>query len=186
MRSCIKKISILFLGLLIGCNDTSQVQNGIMTSNPSITVGDAFNNWDACEKTKWDEFTTDNNMRIVEFSCMDIIKAQVMDELADKYVGMENERREGELKIAYYKYVFQWVINVDGSFEIDNVQQVIVWRDGKKFEDTLDADEQVNLVYQNSVFSVQQFEKDSGGEGFAQIIFHRLWATFKHLHQIAK
>lgn len=61
-----------------------------------------------------------------------------------------------------------------------------MWRDGKRFEDTLDEDEQVNLVCQNSVFSVQQFEKDSGEEGGMQIIFHRLCATFKNLHQLAK
>lgn len=186
MIKLVKGLSILAFGFLVGCGDKGIVESGVMSSHKSITVGDAFNNWDSCEKTKWEEFKTDSNMRVVEFSCMDIIKPAVMEELTEKFITDQTPQNR-KLGIAYFKYVFQWIVNQDESFDIDNVELVILWRDGKKYRSQLDANEQVALVYQNYVFTGNEYldaEKISSGLGKTRFQF--LWATLKDLRQKAE
>jgi hypothetical protein len=45
------------------------VKDSIMRFDKSITVGQAFDNWENCKDKKWTEFETNNKKRIVEFNC---------------------------------------------------------------------------------------------------------------------
>lgn len=71
-------------------NNIDLVKNSIMKFDKSITVGQAFDNWELCKDKKWTEFQTNNKKQIVEFIC----KVNKMD------------------------CTVQWLINLDDTSEV--------------------------------------------------------------------
>lgn len=61
-----------------------------MRFDKSITVGQAFDNWENCKDKKWIEFETNNKKQIVEFTC----------------------------KINKMDCTVQWLINLDDTAEV--------------------------------------------------------------------
>jgi len=55
------------------------------------------------------------------------------------------------LDIKSNKQIFQWTINKDDTFQIDNVQVETVWTDGKEFLDSQKPMEQLESVYDNEI-----------------------------------
>jgi len=66
------------------------VKDSIMRFDKSITVGQAFDNWEKCKDKKWTEFETNNKKQIVEFTC----------------------------KINKMDCTVQWLINLDDTAEV--------------------------------------------------------------------
>ena len=66
------------------------VKDSIMRFDKSITVGQAFDNWENCKDKKWTEFETNNKKQIVEFTC----------------------------KINKMDCTVQWLINLDDTAEV--------------------------------------------------------------------
>jgi len=62
--------AIVLLFGLNGCaNDIDNVKDGVMDFDKTLTVGEAFDNWKACNKSQWNSFETDNGIKVVEFKC---------------------------------------------------------------------------------------------------------------------
>ena len=67
---------IIFTTILIvlftGCfnnGNIDTVKNGTMSIDESLTIGQAFDNWNECENNKWDSIVEKNGRNIVEFNC---------------------------------------------------------------------------------------------------------------------
>ena len=69
MKNFILKIIGLVVVLLTltacGGGNVNMVKTGTFNDYQGTTVGDAFDNWDICSSTSWDEFETDNGRNIV-------------------------------------------------------------------------------------------------------------------------
>lgn len=143
-------ILALMLKGMFGGGDISLVKNGIMKFNKTITIGEAFDNWQNCETKKWDSFETSNHTRVVEFVC----EPKNVSEYFNKAKSLlANENKDfPELDIKSNKEIFQWTINKDGkTFQLDNVQVVTIWKDGKKLVSPENPIEALKSVYNNEI-----------------------------------
>ena len=142
----------LFLSLVItGCSDdVNLVKNGVMNFNKTITVGEAFDNWNDCKSRKWDAFETDNHIRVVEFTCEKKGVNEYMSKVKS-FLSKKEQNKASYLDIKSNKQIFQWTINKDDTFQIDNVQVETVWADGKKFSGSQKPMEQLQSVYNNKI-----------------------------------
>lgn len=144
---------------LTGCvSDTEFVKNGTMDFNGTITVGEALDSWKSCEKREWEEFETDNGVKVVQFSCQHKIEQFIA---RTKSLLSESELEDaGHLNIASNLQTFQFTINQDQTFQIDNVQIKTTWADGTSFEDSQEPVEQLQTAYANQL-SLDPNELDS-------------------------
>lgn len=142
----------LFLSLMIsGCSDnTDLVKNGIMNFNKTITVGDAFDNWKDCKNSEWSSFETDNKTPVVQFTCEKKGSSQYMAKVKS-LLSKKEQKKASYLDIKSNTQIFQWTINKDDTFQIDNVQVETIWSDGKKFSDSQKPMEQLQSVYNNKI-----------------------------------
>jgi hypothetical protein len=64
-------IVILFSGCSeesVSLSNIEKVKNSVINFDKSITIGQAFDNWNNCKNKQWNKFTTDNQRQIVEFT----------------------------------------------------------------------------------------------------------------------
>ena len=155
---------MLVLGLN-GCgNNADLVKNGIMNFNKTITVGEAFDNWKDCKSHKWKSFETDNKTSVVEFRCERKNTKEYMNKV--KNLLSNNKKEETlHLDIESNIQIFQWTINKDNTFQINNVQVETVWSDGKKFSDSQQPIEQLKAVYNNEItWDLNNLNKSTAGQ----------------------
>ncbi len=80
---------------LAGCfnSDVDLVKDSVMEFDKTLTIGEALDNWKACEKTSWEQFETQNGKQIVEYTCSrpvalyDIEKISYIKEEVAKVLG---------------------------------------------------------------------------------------------------
>lgn len=83
-------LSIVLFTSYSYANNIALVKESIMKFDKSITVGQAFDNWERCKDKKWQEFQTNNKKKIVEFNC----------------------------KVNKFDCKIQWLINLDDTTEV--------------------------------------------------------------------
>jgi len=148
MRNLKIFLSILFVSVLfIGCgSDIDMVKDGVMNFNKTITVGEAFDNNVNCKKGEWESFETDNGTRVVQFTC----NVKGVKEFFNKTKSFFKDKDDlSHLDIISNIKVYQFTINKDDTFQIDNVQNITKWADGKKTENPSDAVEALEEIYKN-------------------------------------
>jgi hypothetical protein len=102
-----EKIQDNQLSPMIQTNNINLVKNGILNYDKSLTVGEAFDNWKACNKnTSWTSFQTDNKRKIVQFTC-------------DAYVDHLDKH-----------FIFQFTINKDKTFVLSYIGEEYIDTDG--------------------------------------------------------
>jgi|GEM_PF-1419524 hypothetical protein len=120
--------------LLAGCgSDVSLVKDGVMDFNQTITVGQALDNWRSCDGSNWEEFETENGVRVVSFECNHDI-AMFIDKV--KKAGSHSTNDMSSLDVASITSIFQFTINQDDSFQLDGIYTRSVWADGEQLEDS--------------------------------------------------
>lgn len=148
MRKTLLIVSVVIA--LVGCeSDLDSVKNGVMEFNQTTTLGKVLDNWKSCEQRNWEEFETDNGVKVVQFSCYHKI-TQYMSK-AKSLLSQEEQAEADHLDITSNVQTFQFTMNQDGSFQIDNVQVKITWKDGKSFEDSQKPVEQLETAYENQL-----------------------------------
>lgn len=57
--------------ILVGCgvSNVESIRGGFLSGYDSMTVGDAFDGWSGCSDTSWQEFETERNEQVVQYSC---------------------------------------------------------------------------------------------------------------------
>jgi len=150
------KLKFVIVGLFVllfmtGCsNDTDLVKDGVMNFNKTITVGEAFDNWNDCKNSKWETFETDNHTKVVEFTCEKKNIKEYMNKVKS-FLSKKEQEKASYLDIKSNTQIFQWTINKDDTFQIDNVQIETVWDNGKKFSDSQNPMKQLKSVYNNEI-----------------------------------
>lgn len=160
-------LAVPFLIALTGCeSDVDLVKLGIMEFNKTTTLGKALDNWKSCENREWEEFETDNGMKIVQFTCRHKI-TQYMSQ-AKSLLLQEEQAKANHLDITSNVQTFQFTMNQDETFQIDNAQVKTTWKDGTSFEDSQQPIEQLERAYANNL----NFNPDELNErGAAQISY---------------
>jgi len=150
MKNYIFGISTFMLILgLNGCSDnTDLVKDGVMNFNKTITVGEAFDNWNDCESSEWKSFKTDNNTPVVEFTC-EVKDIKEFLNKAKSFLPKKEQSNASYLDIESVTKIFQWTINKDDTFQINNVQSKMVWVDGTKSLTSLKPMKEFRIVYNN-------------------------------------
>lgn len=143
--------------LLAGCStsDISAVQNGTLAFNKTITVGQALNNWQSCKKGTWSEFTSQNGVKVVQFACDQKVRdyfnmAHKMALKSTKEAGVDFFKDQA-FKIDSLVETFQFTMNKDMTFQIDNVSDTAKWRDGTTLEQSQNAIEQLQMAYRDKM-----------------------------------
>lgn len=116
--------------MLSGCtqDDVSLVKGTIMDIDRSLTVGEAFDNWQDCATREWETFETDNGRRVVQFTC-DIKNAKEFYGLMSGYLGTNPVA----FSVDYQKQIVQWVVNKDDTVSLSYVGTETTWLDGKRY-----------------------------------------------------
>ncbi len=169
----IKKIFTLLFTILsialTGCgSDIDLVKNGTMNFNQTTTLGKVLDNWKSCKSIEWEEFETDNGVKVVQFTC-----EHKIDDFIDKVKDLLSQKAQVEyadaLDIASRIQTFQFTINQNNTFQIDNVQVKTTWNDGTSFGDSQDTIAQLETAYANDLnFDPSQLNKTFVGKGIAE------------------
>lgn len=133
------RLFILMTSLVIlsGCNsNTSIVKNGVMDFNQTTTLGEALDNWQSCGNSYWNEFVTDNGISVVEFICEHDISAFAL--MLQELFYEANEGAVSHFGFNSIVQTFQFTLNQDETFQIDNIQESISWLDGRTLEIPVD------------------------------------------------
>ena len=148
---------IIFTTILIvlftGCfnnGNIDTVKNGTMSIDESLTIGQAFDNWNECENNKWDSIVEKNGRNIVVFSCtFKNIKSEIntlfQNNLIEKY-------NFSLLDLKNAKFEIKWAINTDKkSFKVDDIKVTYLWSDG--LENTYNVNQSfLSTIYKNEPF----------------------------------
>lgn len=141
--------AIGFSVMLAGCGSgLDKVKSGVLEFNKTITVGQALDNWKSCASREWKEFKTDNGVQVVEFTCNQNIAAYA-EQLRAGNPSAPNLKLL-YLDIASNKTIFQFTLNKDDTFQVDNVQIVTNWADGTSFTAPA-GDDMLKNAYDNKV-----------------------------------
>lgn len=108
-----KKLLIVIFALatiigLAGCGNISLVKNGTLEFDKSLTIGQAFENYKYFKNVEWEEITTDNGKKVVQVN-------GVVD------LDAHPSGTEWKKNIQEMKYIFQFSINQDDTFQISYV-----------------------------------------------------------------
>lgn len=129
LKSVTSGILLIIVILFSGCSEESvnlsnieKVKNGVMNFDKSITIGQAFDNWNSCKNKKWNEFTTDNQKQIVEFTC----KVNALD------------------------CTIQWAINLDNTTKIIYAKLLAKQENGQILEKTITTNQLLKAIYSNN------------------------------------
>ena len=114
-------IVILFSGCSeesVSLSNIEKVKNSVINFDKSITIGQAFDN---CKNKQWNEFTTDNQRQIVEFTC----------------------------KINTLDCTIQWAINLDDTTKIIYGKLLKTKKDGQVLERRITTNQLLKAIYAN-------------------------------------
>mgnify|MGYP000550135254 CR=1 FL=1 len=117
-------IVILFSGCSeesVSLSNIEKVKNSVINFDKSITIGQAFDNWNNCKNKQWNEFTTDNQRQIVEFTC----------------------------KINTLDCTIQWAINLDDTTKIIYGKLLKIKKDGQILERRITTNQLLKAIYAN-------------------------------------
>lgn len=132
-----------------GSSDTDLVKSGTMQFNKTTTLGQALDSWKSCNQQSWNEFKTENGVRVVEFTCSHKVNKYMKK--AKSLLSKENQAKADQLDITSLTHKFQFTLNQDDSFQINNVESKTIWADGKSLTDAVKPMEQLESAYKNEL-----------------------------------
>lgn len=136
---------------IAGCGgstgDISAVKNGLLDFNKTLTIGQALDNWKNCQKSEWSEFTSDNGVKVVQFTCSEKMETYM------KTLRSYFEKNDPLISYIpdYDIKTFQFTINKDGTFQLDNVSDLTKWPDGTENAKNQNPMEQIKIAYRNKM-----------------------------------
>lgn len=152
----------------------TKVRDYIHPINKSITVGEAFGNFQDCKNHTWEELITSNNREVVQFSCDILSEKKFVDDNITKFkqnnikispillmTVMAEDIKEVNfdaqyMKIANFKMIVQFTINRDNTIDVSYLGRQIEWENGEKFSPSVSKDyienTLANVIYPNKNF----------------------------------
>jgi hypothetical protein len=149
---------VLISSAIIGCtkSDLKIVQDGVLPTHKTLTVGEAFSKWTICDtsQSKWSEFQSSNGVKVVEYTCVNKNTQQIRNHLENvisEVLGKDSETFSDAVKFDKIAYVFQWVVNKDNSFDIRSGSIEYYW--GSKMYEVPFSSEDIDSSLLNNVYS---------------------------------
>lgn len=152
----------------------TKVRDYIHPINKSITIGEAFTNFEDCKNHTWEEIITSNNREMVQFSCDIKSEKKFVDDNISKFKqnnikisplllmgAMAEDIKEVNfdaqyMKIANFKMIVQFTINRDNTIDVSYLGRQIEWENGEKFSPSVSKDyienTLANVIYTNKNF----------------------------------
>ena len=152
----------------------TKVRDYIHPINKSITIGEAFGNFEDCKNHTWEEIITSNNREMVQFSCDIKSEKKFVDDNILKFkqnnikispillmTAMAEDIKEVNfdaqyMKIANFKMIVQFTINRDNTIDVSYLSRQIEWENGEKFSPSVSKDyienTLANVIYTNKNF----------------------------------
>jgi len=130
-------------------DDINQVKNGAVDFDKTVTVGQALDYWKSCMSRDWSSFKKNNGATVVEFNCqhhaLDYMKE------VEKFLS-GREKKSPHINIKSLTQTFQFTLNLDGSFQLDNVKVYLRWKDNVVFSNpSPDAEKELKAAYNNRI-----------------------------------
>ncbi|WP_345847655.1 DUF2628 domain-containing protein [Shewanella algae] len=159
MASGITTVSLVttsFLGVLLlaysemaAADNVSIIQDGYLTGYKQTTIGQAFDNWQACTKTSWREQQANNGAISVIYQCsMDANQVKSLAKQSLVFVtGQIDDGFLAHIDVAILAVSFQ--INIDDTFEINGAQWAFKYGEGKKYTPFVNPDYVLKDIYTN-------------------------------------
>lgn len=147
--------------VLSSCKDSdiSLVKNGMLAFDKARAVGEVLHNWKSCKSKSWDEFESDDGFRVVEFSCEHKGATEFYSKVKS-LLPKKKQSRANHLDIVSVRQTFQFIIDNYSSFEIDNVQQEIIWKDDRYSEAPQYPVDELKRAYNNYIaFNLSKVNK---------------------------
>lgn len=143
-------LAALVFAMLSGCSSNADmVQNAYYGNYKSITVGQAFNNWKSCKSVLWEEFVTENQAKIVSYTC-DLNSDAFFSEV--RAVFQKTEGSGYALDVVSARIIVEFVINHDNTFKVSGVFRGFTWADGVEKEWSEDSPADViRSIYGNEI-----------------------------------
>ena len=152
----------------------TKVRDYIHPINKSITIGEAFGNFEDCKNHTWEELITSNNREMVQFSCDIKSEKKFVDDNILRFKqnnikispfllmgAMAEDIKEVNfdapyMKIANFKMIVQFTINRDNTIDVSYLGRQIEWENGEKFSPSVSKDyienTLANVIYTNKNF----------------------------------
>ncbi len=158
--------TLLIVVSLQGCgsSDINLVKSGVMDFNKTLTIGQAFDNWQNCSKSSWSDFKSSNGQRVVQFTCENKNVKQYFSKLKEIYCSKEEMKcKKGPedmrrcFDVESITDSFQWTINTDNTFQLVNTTIDVRYKDGKSYiahYDILYSVYSNEFVHNNEIFNV--------------------------------
>ncbi len=155
-----KKYLLLTLisSVIIGCakSDIKIVQDGVLPTHKTLTVGEAFSKWSICDtsQSKWSEFQSSNGVKVVEYTCVNKNTQQIRSHLENtisEVFGKDSDTFSNAVKFDKIAYVFQWVVNKDNSFDTKSGSIEYYW--GSKMYEVPFSSENIDEMLLDDVYS---------------------------------
>jgi len=140
--------------LLTGCTSKVDiVKNSVMNFNQTITLGDAFDNWSDCKNSEWEEFEVSNGAQVVQFTCEEKGFQTYMSKLKSLLTPeqQKNEKVISGFNVESSKIIYQFTMNKNDTFQLDNVRWERLWKDGKSTSNGLSTEGALEKVYNNKI-----------------------------------
>lgn len=149
-------LAVVLLFSTTQSNDLDLVKGTVMDIDKSLTVGEAFDNWQDCASRKWEILETDNGRRVVQFTCDIKNTREFFNELAQY-----SDAQEDALDVEHHNSIFQWRINKDETVSLSYVGFEMTWLDGKFSEaKSTNAEASVRSVYNNEItYDIDELER---------------------------
>lgn len=117
----------------------SSITNGHYNFNKSMTIGNALNGWSSeCSNTEWEAFAAPRGITGVKYSCS-VRDLREWTRAAKKYLKSEQQRGMNvgadvfeSTEVENIKNELTWLLNVDGSAQLESLQYVLKWKDGRQ------------------------------------------------------
>ena len=138
-----KLVGALLVGslLFVGCSNgkISEVKNGVLNFDKSLTVGDAFDNYKYCKSVKWESFETENGRDVVQVTCDYDISNK---DNSDYYRKLFKEKGIEKAEITYQFHILKDDSNkfeLNGEFDkfLDKNGKVLFSNDTSSLKDAL-------------------------------------------------
>jgi uncharacterized protein YecT (DUF1311 family)/Txe/YoeB family toxin of Txe-Axe toxin-antitoxin module len=152
----------------------TKVKNYVHYIDKSITIGDAFSNFQDCNNHTWEELITSNNRQMIQFTCDIMSEKKFLDDNISKFRkskinispflllgAISEDIKEVNfdapyMKIKNHKMIAQFIINRDDTIDVSYLGREIEWENGEKYSPSVSKDNIENILI-NRIYANKNF-----------------------------
>ncbi len=176
-------IASLFIS---GCFDSgvNLVKDSVMEFDKTLTIGEALDNWEACEKTDWKQFETGNGKQIVEYTCqeatenynmknLEFVKANTAG-IIERYIkdnpdktkyitglDISNIKQYTTTEMLEYLYMFNKITETETEAYNSAIESLIIYTKIDKIQDKLFSFKNRGVVIQFTINKDDTYQIDN-------------------------